>query len=171
MLKRNPSAPFRGRSMFPPNAQNPDGVSDDRADLDRCDTAGHSRESLGHNPFRTSDQPRSPRTEVRCRQFQYFVAVAEELSFTRAAERLHLSQQGLSTQIEQLEHEMDVALFSRTTRQVELTAAGAAFLRHVRDTLARAPIIRGSPTSSGGWPHVFGGLRAFPIFRNIPENA
>ncbi|WP_433567375.1 LysR substrate-binding domain-containing protein [Nocardia sp. CA-151230] len=76
-----------------------------------------------------------PRTEVRCRQLQYFIAVAEELSFTRAAKRLHLSQQGLSTQIKQLEREMDVTLFSRTTRQVELTAAGTAFLRHVRDAL------------------------------------
>ncbi|MFE5286818.1 LysR family transcriptional regulator [Nocardia sp. NPDC056611] len=74
--------------------------------------------------------------EVHTRQLQYFIAVAEELSFTRAAQRLHVSQQGLSTQIKQLEHEMDVALFTRTTRQVQLTAAGAAFLRHVRDSLA-----------------------------------
>ncbi|MFE3003295.1 LysR family transcriptional regulator [Nocardia sp. NPDC059246] len=74
--------------------------------------------------------------EVHTRQLQYFIAVAEELSFTRAAQRLHVSQQGLSTQIKQLEHEMDVTLFSRTTRQVELTAAGAVFLRHVRDALA-----------------------------------
>ncbi|MFE3799684.1 LysR family transcriptional regulator [Nocardia tengchongensis] len=74
--------------------------------------------------------------EVHTRQLQYFVAVAEELSFTRAAQRLHVSQQGLSTQIKQLEHDMDVTLFSRTTRQVELTAAGAAFLRHVRDAFS-----------------------------------
>ncbi|MFF0635962.1 LysR family transcriptional regulator [Nocardia sp. NPDC004151] len=74
--------------------------------------------------------------EVHTRQLQYFIAVAEELSFTRAAQRLHVSQQGLSTQIKQLEHEMDVTLFTRTTRQVQLTAAGAAFLRHVRDSLA-----------------------------------
>ncbi|MGW4353905.1 LysR family transcriptional regulator [Nocardia sp. NPDC004582] len=74
--------------------------------------------------------------EVHTRQLQYFIAVAEELSFTRAAQRLHVSQQGLSTQIKQLEHEMDVKLFTRTTRQVQLTAAGAAFLRHVRDALA-----------------------------------
>ncbi|MFE3190757.1 LysR family transcriptional regulator [Nocardia sp. NPDC059240] len=73
--------------------------------------------------------------EVHTRQLQYFIAVAEELSFTRAAQRLHVSQQGLSTQIKQLEHEMGVTLFSRTTRHVELTAAGAGFLRHVRDAL------------------------------------
>lgn len=74
--------------------------------------------------------------EVHTRQLQYFIAVAEELSFTRAAQRLHVSQQGLSTQIKQLEHDMDVTLFTRTTRQVELTAAGAEFLRHVRDALS-----------------------------------
>lgn len=73
--------------------------------------------------------------EVHTRQLQCFIAVAEELSFTRAAQRLHVSQQGLSTQIKQLEYEMDVVLFSRTTRHVELTAAGAAYLRHVRDAL------------------------------------
>ncbi|MFD7842386.1 LysR substrate-binding domain-containing protein [Nocardia sp. NPDC059764] len=73
--------------------------------------------------------------EVHTRQLQYFIAVAEELSFTRAAQRLHVSQQGLSTQIKQLEHAMDVVLFSRTTRNVELTAAGTVFLRDVRGAL------------------------------------
>ncbi|MFF0634997.1 LysR family transcriptional regulator [Nocardia sp. NPDC004151] len=73
--------------------------------------------------------------EVHTRQLQYFIAVAEELSFTRAAQRLHVSQQGLSIQIKQLEHAMDVVLFSRTTRNVELTAAGAAFLQDVRGAL------------------------------------
>ncbi|MEU1431582.1 LysR family transcriptional regulator [Nocardia sp. NPDC005746] len=121
--------------MSPPNVQNPDGAGDDNADPDRGDIAGHSGESLVRRPFRTSERPGLPRVEVRCRQLEYFIAVAEELSFTRAAERLHLSQQGLSTQIKLLEHETDVTLFSRTTRQVELTAAGAAFLRHVRDAL------------------------------------
>ncbi|MEV6660358.1 LysR substrate-binding domain-containing protein [Nocardia fluminea] len=73
--------------------------------------------------------------EVHTRQLHYFIAVAEELSFTRAAQRLHLSQQGLSTQIKQLEHALDVVLFSRTTRTVELTAAGAVFLQDVRGAL------------------------------------
>ncbi|MEV6101342.1 LysR substrate-binding domain-containing protein [Nocardia sp. NPDC051981] len=74
--------------------------------------------------------------EVHSRQLHYFIAVAEELSFTRAAQRLHVSQQGLSMQIKQLEHDMDVTLFARTTRQVELTAAGNVFLRHVREALS-----------------------------------
>ncbi|GAB2445257.1 LysR family transcriptional regulator [Nocardia tengchongensis] len=73
--------------------------------------------------------------EVHTRQLQYFIAVAEELSFTRAAQRLHVSQQGLSTQIKQLEHAMDVVLFSRTTRNVELTAAGTVFLQDIRGAL------------------------------------
>lgn len=80
-------------------------------------------------------QSRLRAMEVHTRQLQYFIAVAEELSFTRAAQRLHVSQQGLSTQIKQLEHGMDVVLFSRTTRNVELTAAGAVFLRDVRGAL------------------------------------
>ncbi|MEV6660359.1 LysR substrate-binding domain-containing protein [Nocardia fluminea] len=73
--------------------------------------------------------------EVHTRQLQYFIAVAEELSFTRAAQRLHVSQQGLSTQIKQLENALEVVLFSRTTRNVELTAAGSVFLHDVRNAL------------------------------------
>ncbi|WP_067835726.1 LysR family transcriptional regulator [Nocardia lijiangensis] len=73
--------------------------------------------------------------EVHTRQLQYFIAVAEELSFTRAAQRLHVSQQGLSSQIKQLEHSLDVVLFVRTTRNVELTAAGSVFLQDLRGAL------------------------------------
>ncbi|RMI30114.1 LysR family transcriptional regulator [Nocardia stercoris] len=73
--------------------------------------------------------------DIHTRQLHYFIAVAEELSFTRAARRLHVSQQGLSAQIKQLEHGMKVVLFSRTTRCVELTAAGEAFLTDLRGTL------------------------------------
>ncbi|RMI30120.1 LysR family transcriptional regulator [Nocardia stercoris] len=73
--------------------------------------------------------------EIHTRQLHYFVAVAEELSFTRAARRLHVSQQGLSAQIKQLEQGMKVVLFSRTTRYVQLTAAGEAFLQDLRGML------------------------------------
>ena len=67
---------------------------------------------------------------------RYFIAVAEELSFTRAAERLHVVQQALSTAIQQLERELGVQLFVRTTRKVELTAAGQRLLEEARPALS-----------------------------------
>ena len=65
---------------------------------------------------------------IELRHLRSFVAVAEELSFTRAAERLHLAQQALSAQIRQLEQLIGATLFIRTTRRVELTPAGRALL-------------------------------------------
>jgi len=66
--------------------------------------------------------------EVELRHLRSFVAVAEELNFTRAAARLHLAQPALSAQIRQLEQRVGARLFERTTRRVELTPAGRALL-------------------------------------------
>lgn len=69
------------------------------------------------------------------RLLRYFVTVAEELSFTRAAARLHMTQQPLSAAIQRLESELGVALFHRTTRRVELTDAGNALVEPARTAL------------------------------------
>lgn len=75
---------------------------------------------------------------MELRQLEYFVAVAEERNFTRAAERVHISQSGVSAQIRRLEGELGAELFDRSGRTATLTVAGQAALEHARAALAAA---------------------------------
>jgi DNA-binding transcriptional LysR family regulator len=75
---------------------------------------------------------------VEFQQLRYVVAVAEDRSFTRAAKRCFVVQSALSHQIKALETELGVPLFARTSRRVELTEAGEAFLHHARASLDAA---------------------------------
>ncbi len=79
---------------------------------------------------------------MELRQLEYFVAVVEEANFTRAAERVHISQSGVSAQLRQLERELGVELIDRSGRTATPTAAGSAVLEHARVLLAAVDAIR-----------------------------
>ena len=79
---------------------------------------------------------------MELRQLEYLITVAEEANFTRAAQRVHISQSGVSAQIRQLEHELGATLIDRSSRTARLTDAGAAALPHARAALAAGAGLR-----------------------------
>jgi DNA-binding transcriptional LysR family regulator len=80
--------------------------------------------------------PSFPASELDIRSLRYFVAVAEELNFTRAASRLFVAQQAISREIRRLEVRLETPLFQRTTRRVTLTPEGERLLVRARELLA-----------------------------------
>lgn len=90
---------------------------------------------------------------MELRHLRYFLAVAEELHFARAAERLHMEQSPLSRAIKELEEELGVVLFARTTRSTQLTRAGKLFLEHVRRVFAALEQARESVNAAANGFH------------------
>lgn len=82
---------------------------------------------------------------IELRHLRYFIAVAEELHFGRAALRLNISQPPLSQQIRQLEEAVDACLFVRNNRRVELTTAGEQFLTDARAILVQVDQAANAP--------------------------
>ena len=102
---------------------------------------------------------------MELRHLRYFVAVAEELNFSRAAERVYLSQPAVSQQIRKLEEELGVDLFYRTKRRVELTEAGRVLLEGSRPALVQIEQTTRAAREAGG----VGGNRlrvGFPEYAN-----
>lgn len=90
---------------------------------------------------------------MELRHLRYFLAVAEELHFARAAERLHIEQSPLSRAIKELEEELGAVLFARTTRSTRLTRAGKLFLEHVRRVFAALEQARDSVKAAANGFH------------------
>jgi len=75
--------------------------------------------------------------QIEFRHLKYFLAVAEDLHFRKAAERLYISQPGLSRQIKQMEDDLGIKLFERHNRKVELTEVGKYLKKEIKGNLKR----------------------------------
>lgn len=87
---------------------------------------------------------------MELRQLEYFIAVAGEMNFTRAAQRLHLVQSALSTSVSKLEKELGVELFDRSKQQIEITQAGEVFREHARRVIHAARLAQDSMSTYRG---------------------
>ncbi len=107
---------------------------------------------------------------MELRHLHYFVAVAEELNFSRAAERLHMAQPPLSQQIRQLEEELEFQLFHRTKRSVQLTEAGQVFLTEAKKILQQVDrsIQTGRQANRGEVGHLVVGFVSSAAYNILP---
>lgn len=108
---------------------------------------------------------------MELRQLRYFVAVAEELHFGRAAERVHVVQPALSQQIKKLERELGVVLLSRTRRRVSMTEPGRAFLEEARRVLGhvRTAVEAARRAAEGETGRLRLGYVDWAIYLQLPE--
>lgn len=108
---------------------------------------------------------------IETRHVRYFIAVAEELHFRRAAERLHITQPSLSRAIQQLEHAVGVPLLTRTNRRVKLTVAGKVFLNSCNRSLKllETAVHLARKADVGEHGHITFGYTDFAISGRLPE--
>ncbi len=108
---------------------------------------------------------------MELRHLRYFIAVAEELHFSRAAAREHLSQPAISQQIRHLEADLGVQLLHRTKRSVQLTEAGQVFLVEARRTLQQAEqaVQRTQQASRGEWGRLNVGFTGSALYSVLPR--
>ena len=107
---------------------------------------------------------------MELRHLRYFVAVAEEKNFTRAAERLHIAQPPLSRQMQQLEEDLGVALIEKGTRPLRLTDAGRFFLAHAKPLLDQVQELKAMTQRVGKLDRTLAiGFVASTLYGQLPE--
>src|ERR1700754_4945329 len=87
---------------------------------------------------------------MELRQLEYFIAVASEMNFSRAAQRVHVVQSALSTSVSKLEKELGVELFDRSRQQIKITPAGELFREHARRVIHTARLAKDSVSEYRG---------------------